>query len=120
MVRASFLCEESKPIERDEQNEKTKNGSICDPFWSFCSELLNVVCLGWLHRLRVLKIFRIKTPNPKKGFMEQLWLFFVLNPFFRSTAEKVTQLICHIIGRGLLSLFPRLEEWKIVINPSIY
>lgn len=43
LVRASFLCEESKPIERDEQNEKTKNGSICDPFWSFCSELLNVV-----------------------------------------------------------------------------
>ena len=78
------------------------------------------LCLGWLHRLRVLKIFRIKNPNPKKGFIGATVALFCFKPFFRSTAEKVTRLICHIIGRGLLSLFPRLEEWKIAINPSIY
>ena len=73
LVRASFLCEESKPIERDEQNEKTKNGSICYPFlvflfWALKCGIISYALVGTI-ALRVLKILRIKNPNPKKGFI---------------------------------------------------
>ena len=77
-------------------------------FWALKCGIISYALVGTI-ALRVLKILRIKNPNPKKGFIGATVALFCFKPFFRSTDEKVTQLICHIIGRGLLSLYPRLE-----------